>query len=301
MRKTALLLLLVMIFTPSTSYANGIVIEEGTEVVLSLDNRLRSGDDRVGSTIRFTVDRAVVNREGYIVIREGARAYGTVQRSRSAGMLGRSGDLAITIDRVEVFNGQTVRLRGMQGDEGASSTGAVIAGAIVLTPIALLFRGTNAVVEPGTILTAFVDNTTTLSGEPVRYVPAPVLTPAPVLPPAPTLATPAPATPAPTTDRVLENESTDPAVVIATYNLTPGERNMRRIAHLNAQNSRTNQEAFDAFVALVESYNGDYLAAFRAGERAQRMRNNDDARTWFNRALSINPNYRPAINALERL
>jgi len=31
------------------------------------------------------------------------------------------------------------------------------------------------------------------------------------------------------------------------------------------------------------------------------MRNNDNARTWFDRALSINPNYRPALNALERL
>jgi len=127
--------------------------------------------------------------------------------------------------------------------------------------------------------------------------PAPAYAAAPTVAPLPVAPTPAPAA----ANRTFENESTDPAVVIATYNLTPGERNLRRIAHLNAQNSRTNQEAYDAFAALVASYSGDYLAAFRAGERAQRMRDNDNARTWFNRALSINPNYRPAINALERL
>ncbi|MBQ9595152.1 MAG: hypothetical protein IJR35_04765 [Synergistaceae bacterium] len=99
----------------------------------------------------------------------------------------------------------------------------------------------------------------------------------------------------------LENTSTDPADVVTKYDLPAGELNARRIAHINANKlSNKKQRAYKKFVELAESYDGDYLAAFRAGELAKSMRQNKDARRWFERALEINPDYVPAQRALER-
>ena len=52
---------------------------------------------------------------------------------------------------------------------------------------------------------------------------------------------------------------------------------------------------------MFEENSNDYLAAFRAGEIARSMKKKDDARTWFERALDINPDYVPAQRALSRL
>ena len=81
--------------------------------------------------------------------------------------------------------------------------------------------------------------------------------------------------------------------MIETYSLSAGEKNIRRIQHINAQRLE-GQQAYDAYVELVGSYRGDYLAAFQAGEMARELERNDDAITWYNRALEINPNYEPA-------
>lgn len=104
-----------------------------------------------------------------------------------------------------------------------------------------------------------------------------------------------------TPKRERENQSTDPAKVIATYGLSSGEANTRRIAHLGANRLGNKQAAYDKFVELAGSFSGDYLAAYRAGVVAQNMGNRDDAKTWFDKALAINPNYEPAQEAKKKL
>ena len=99
--------------------------------------------------------------------------------------------------------------------------------------------------------------------------------------------------------RPLENSSTDPGKVIATYGLPSGDANTRRIAHINAGKLSNKQQAYDKYVELAGSYEGDYLAAYRAGLIARDMGRQDDAVSWFDKALSINPNYEPAKDAKE--
>ena len=161
MKKTVLLVMLFALFTANASYAAEFVLEEGTEILLSVVDNLRSGEARRGSVVRYRVEEQVLSREGYVLIQEGADAYGTVLASVGAGMLGRSGTLDISVERVKDVNGQDIRLRGVQYDEGASSTTGVIVGAVLLSPLALLFRGDNVVIEPGTIISAYVDNIAT--------------------------------------------------------------------------------------------------------------------------------------------
>ncbi|MDR2180688.1 MAG: hypothetical protein LBP21_10300 [Synergistaceae bacterium] len=101
-------------------------------------------------------------------------------------------------------------------------------------------------------------------------------------------------------DRPLENKSTDPGKVVMTYPLASGELNNRRIAHINAR-KLNGQKAYDQYRQLADSYQGDYLAAYQAGEAARKLKKNDEAREWYGRTLAINPDYEPAQKALEKL
>jgi curli biogenesis system outer membrane secretion channel CsgG len=111
---------------------------------------------------------------------------------------------------------------------------------------------------------------------------------------------PAPSSTPPQLKRPLENQSTDPAKVIATYPLPSGEANLLRIAHVNAR-KLSGKKAYDTYTGLADSYNGDYFAAYRAGEIALSMGKKGDARTWYDKALSINPEYKPAQSSRQKL
>jgi Periplasmic protease len=165
MKAMAFVLLLTMTLHPSTSYADDIVIKEGTEVLLKVIDRLKSGAVQQGSIIRFLVERAVTDEDGVILIQDDAFAYGTVITSTKAGMMGTSGKLEITVDYVDSFNGMKIPLRSTQEVDGASSTGAVVAGFLFVSMLSVFFRGDNAVVESGTIFSAYVDKTTVLSAD----------------------------------------------------------------------------------------------------------------------------------------
>ena len=104
-----------------------------------------------------------------------------------------------------------------------------------------------------------------------------------------------------TAKTALENQSTDPAKVIKSYGLSSGEANTLRIKHLNAAKLKNAKKAYEAYVKLSEENADDYLAAFKAGEFAKKLKKNDDAKEWFTKALNANPYYVPARKALENL
>lgn len=79
--------------------------------------------------------------------------------------MGTSGSLVISFDKVEAFNGKDIPLRGTNQNQESSSTGAVVAGALFVSVLSVFFRGSNAVVPSGTIIRAYVDKTTVLSGD----------------------------------------------------------------------------------------------------------------------------------------
>ena len=105
----------------------------------------------------------------------------------------------------------------------------------------------------------------------------------------------------PSTHHEYENHSTDPAEVIKTYDLPAGEKNIRRVAHINMRQYGNRKKAYDEYVKLYESFNGDYLAAFKAGEVALALRDRENAKFWYDKALEINPDYEPAQKAKARL
>ncbi len=87
---------------------------------------------------------------GFVMIEQGAFAYGTIIKSSSASMFGAKGALELSIDSVEGYNGIVIPLTAKMESGGSSSSGAVIASALLISPLAIFFRGSNAVVEAGT-------------------------------------------------------------------------------------------------------------------------------------------------------
>lgn len=138
-------------------------------------------------------------------------------------------------------------------------------------------------------------------------------TPAPgaVEVPAATPAAPAPpaaATPsAPIARKAIDGfdpDTSSDAKVIETYPLSSGEINSLGILQRSSYNmykNRRYKDAYDGFKRGFDSYGGHYLAAYWAGMTAQKLKNNDEAKEWFERALAINPNYVPASEAIEKI
>ncbi|MBO5492119.1 MAG: hypothetical protein J5974_02175 [Pyramidobacter sp.] len=161
----AVVALAVVLAGSHVEAAENIVIKRGTEVLLKVMEKIKSNKVSEGQTIQFLVERAVKDQSGFTLIEHGAFAYGTITQAESAGLFGTGGKIAFSIDSVEAFNGLTVPLTGSKDNVGSNSTGAVVASTLLISPLALFFRGTNAVIQPGTIVRAYVAKTTVLSGD----------------------------------------------------------------------------------------------------------------------------------------
>ena len=101
------------------------------------------------------------------------------------------------------------------------------------------------------------------------------------------------------------NSSTEAAMIL-TYKL-PAERRreliaMQREAYTRYSSNRITL-ALESYTAAYEAEpNANYLAAYWAGLCAERLRGRrDEAETWADRALAINPDYRPAQELKRRL
>lgn len=183
------LMFFMMMCVPACAGVNDIVIKGGTEVLVRILERVKSNKVQTGQIIRFAVERAVVNDDGLTLIEGGAHAYGKVTKVAKAGFFGAGGKLGITIDSVEAYNGKIIHLSGKQDDDGDNVAGASIVG-VVVTPLTLFFRGTNAVIEAGTVFSAYVAHNVTLevvedeppADEQIQEAPPPAPQPAPAAP-----------------------------------------------------------------------------------------------------------------------
>ena len=171
----AVIVVLCSLMFEGASYAaeGDIVIKGGTEVLVKIMERLKSNQVQTGQTIRFTVERAVVDDNGFTLIEGGAPAWGTVTKVAKAGLFGAGGKLGIMINSVEAYNGKIIQLTGNRNNDGENVSGIAIIGGLFVTWPALLFRGSNAVIEAGTIFSAYVSGTTVLEEAEEDIPPAP--------------------------------------------------------------------------------------------------------------------------------
>jgi hypothetical protein len=171
---------------PSKHAADGrTILEDGTPVRLRLTRTLSSADCKTGDRIDFEVMDPIV-LDGAAAIPQGSIAWGTVTEAEHKKTLGRAGKLNIALSAVKMANSARANLRAVKETQGAGHgaavTGAVVASAIILWPVAPLFlfiKGKDITIPQGTEITAYVDGDTVFV--PVaETVPAPL--PVPGLP-----------------------------------------------------------------------------------------------------------------------
>jgi hypothetical protein len=188
---------------PANARANGpskgFVLEDGTAVTLRLGRSLSSADAHAGDRVDFEVAEEIsVNR--IVVIPKDSAASGTVITAQKKRRMGRAGKLDVTIDSVQLVDGEKATLRAVKESQGGSHTG-IMAGGMVATslivwpaaPVFLLMHGKDVTIPKGTEVTAYISGDVKL--DPAKFQPAPLV---PVAPPVPTTQQVPPSSPAAT-------------------------------------------------------------------------------------------------------
>ncbi len=188
---------------PTDARANGpskgFVLEDGTALTLRLGRSLSSADAHDGDRVDFEVAEEVsVNR--IVVVPKDSPASGTVITAHKKRRMGRAGKLDVSIDSVQLADGEKVTLRAVKESQGGSHTG-IMAGGMVATslivwpaaPVFLLMHGKDVTIPKGTEVTAYVSGDVKL--DPAKFQPAPFV---PAAPPVPTTQQVPPSSPAAT-------------------------------------------------------------------------------------------------------
>jgi len=174
---------------PANGTSKGFVLEDGTAVTLRLDRSLSSADAQAGDKVEFEVAEEIsVNR--IVVIPKDSPASGTVVEAHKKRRMGRAGKLDVTIDSVQLVDGEKVTLRAVKESQGGSHAG-LMAGGMVATslivwpaaPVFLLMHGKDVTIAKGTEVTAYISGDVKL--DPVKFQPAglvPAATPNPATP-----------------------------------------------------------------------------------------------------------------------
>ena len=165
---------------PTNGSSKGFVLEDGTAVTLRLGRSLSSADAHDGDRVDFEVAEEIsVNR--IVVIPKDSPASGTVIEAHKKRRMGRAGKLDVTIDSVQLVDGEKATLRAVKESQGGSHTG-IMAGGMVATslivwpaaPVFLLMHGKDVTIPKGTEVTAYVSGDVKL--DPAKF--QPVLVPA---------------------------------------------------------------------------------------------------------------------------
>ncbi len=130
-------------------------LADGTSLKVKFKQTISSKTANDNDPVDFEVSEAVMVGNT-VVIARGAPAKGMVVRARRAGMLGRKGRLDIALKEVTLVSGERIYIRASKKG-GGGTDGVVIAAAVLLAPIALVFKGKNITYDAGTEIPAYVD------------------------------------------------------------------------------------------------------------------------------------------------
>ena len=155
LRSVVLAALAVMVTIPVAAVE--ILIPDGTEVRIILQERLSSATAEPDQKVRFQVAEDVIVN-GTTVINAGAQAWGQVVEVRKRGKFGKSGKLNFTVDFVKAMNGQNLRLSGIRRREGNNDYAKAGAVAYLTSGIGGLFiKGKDIEINAGTEWTLYID------------------------------------------------------------------------------------------------------------------------------------------------
>jgi hypothetical protein len=142
-----------------------VVLSDGQEVVMRNIDPIASNRSQPGETVQFEVIRAVTS-DGVTVVPEHSIAVGKVLSAEHAKLVHHGGKLAVTIESVQLANGDYARLRAVESRKESNFGWREVAGATVLAasiyymplaPVYLMAKGDEVDIPSGTRFTAYVD------------------------------------------------------------------------------------------------------------------------------------------------
>ena len=144
----------------STPVLAQIVVPEGTEFAIRIEDAIASNTAHEGDRFTITLDDDVKLPDGTI-LRGGYRGVGEVVEARDNGMLGKNGKLNVRLLYLKVGDDR-VRLRANKGTKGETRVGATVATVILFWPAAPFIKGKDVTIKKGTVMTAYADQDTKL-------------------------------------------------------------------------------------------------------------------------------------------
>lgn len=153
-----IVLALCLVVMPQAFAGEMVKLTEGTEVRLRTVEKLTSASATEGQRFNLEVEEDI-QMQGQTVVPRGTKAVGTVMSAKKKGFMGKGGELNVMLDYMLV-NDQRVRLRSAAAREGDSKMGTTVALTVLFGPLGLLKRGHDVEMNPGSMITAFVDQTT---------------------------------------------------------------------------------------------------------------------------------------------
>lgn len=141
---------------PRATAQEKVTIPEGTRLAVKVQETLSSETAKQGQLVRFEVVRDV-QVKGKAVIKAGAPAVGEVTRVASKKMIGREGELQVTIRYATAVDGSQVPLRASLEQKGEGKLETTVVLGVVLCPLFLMMKGEEAVIPAGTEYNVFVD------------------------------------------------------------------------------------------------------------------------------------------------
>jgi len=138
------------------THATTIVLKDATQVSLSLTKALSSANAKAGDTINFEVLEAVKVGE-VVVIQRGALATGTVSVASKKKRMSRGGRLDVTIDFVQLVDGEKAPLRGVKESKAKGHAKALVISTIFIGPLSLLEHGREAAMPKDAQITGYIN------------------------------------------------------------------------------------------------------------------------------------------------
>lgn len=131
-----------------------IVVTEGTPINVITVKEVTTKEAKPNDPVDFTVaEDLVIN--GQVVVRKGTPAIGSVINAEKRGYMGKSGKLAVQVESTTTSGGQRLKLRAAKGREGDDKTMSTI-WLTAISPAFLFRKGSEARIEPGTVVTVYV-------------------------------------------------------------------------------------------------------------------------------------------------
>ena len=131
----------------ASAYAEVLTLRSGSVVVVQT-TRAYTSENTKSDELADLIVAADVLVDGKVVIRQGTAVSGTIEDAQSAEMLGREGQLAISINSARAVDGTTVPLSGRISARGDDEMTGTVVGAF-FCPLFLLNQGGEAAIAAG--------------------------------------------------------------------------------------------------------------------------------------------------------